>query len=69
MADINYRKGISQAIAVVIPTYKAHYHILDVIERIGPEVARIYVVDDCCPDRSGEYVVSNCKDERVTVIR
>ena len=36
---------------------------------IGHEVSRIYVVDDCCPERSGDYVEENCKDKRVTVIR
>ncbi len=56
-------------IAVVIPTYKACNHILSVINDIGPEVARIYVVDDCCPDGSGDYVAVNCKDSRVSVIR
>ena len=55
-------------IAVVIPTYKARKHILDVINEIGPEVARIYVVDDCCPESSGDFVIANCKDQRVSVI-
>jgi len=61
--------GKNLGIAVVIPTYKARNHILGVIDGIGPEVKRIYVIDDCCPDKSGEYVESNCKDHRVTVIR
>jgi glycosyltransferase involved in cell wall biosynthesis len=56
-------------ISVVIPTYKARNHILGVIDKIGPEVVRIYVVDDCCPDNSGEFVTANCKDNRVFVIR
>ena len=47
-------------VAVVIPTYKARNHILSVIEKIGPEVVRIYVVDDCCPDGSGDFVTTNC---------
>jgi dolichol-phosphate mannosyltransferase len=59
----------SPKISVVIPSYKVHNHILGVISQIGPEVGRIYVVDDCCPDGSGDFVVSNCKDKRVTVIR
>ena len=56
-------------IAVVIPSYKVRSHILGVIEQIGPEVIKIYVVDDCCPEASGDFVSSNCRDERVTVIR
>jgi dolichol-phosphate mannosyltransferase len=56
-------------IAVVIPCYKVRKQILGVITRIGAEVNRIYVVDDCCPDGSGDFVESNCKDERVRVVR
>lgn len=58
-----------QAIAVIIPTYKARNHIMDVIKQIGPEVSRIYVIDDCCPDNSGDYVIDNCRDRRVFMIR
>jgi dolichol-phosphate mannosyltransferase len=56
-------------IAVVIPSYKVTKHILDVIAAIGEEVHRIYIVDDCCPDRSGEFVEQHCSDSRVVVLR
>jgi glycosyltransferase involved in cell wall biosynthesis len=56
-------------IAVVIPSYKVRRHILGVLSKIGPEVGQIYVVDDCCPEDSGDFVQSHCKDERVTIIR
>lgn len=55
-------------IAVVIPSYKVTRHILGVIQAIGPEVTRIYVVDDKCPDGSGDFVTANCRDQRVTVL-
>lgn len=60
---------MSSKIAVVIPSYKVKRHILDVIESIGPEVCRIYVVDDCCPENSGKFVSENCVDPRVTILR
>lgn len=56
-------------IAVVIPSYKVTRHVLDVISRIGPEVGRIYVVDDKCPDCSGDFVQAQCRDSRVVVLR
>lgn len=56
-------------IAVVIPSYKVSKHILDVIGRVGAEVCRIYVVDDCCPEQSGQYVTEHCADPRVVVLR
>lgn len=54
--------------AVVIPTYRVTSHILEVVRGIGPEVDRIYVVDDCCPDGSGTLVTSEIRDPRVSVI-
>ena len=57
------------SIAVVIPSYKVRSHVLDVLARIGPEVRSVYVVDDACPDASGDVVEARCKDPRVHVIR
>lgn len=56
-------------IAVVIPSYKVSQHIMEVINQIGAEVSCIYVIDDDCPEHSGEVVKNNCHDDRVTVIR
>jgi dolichol-phosphate mannosyltransferase len=56
-------------IAVVIPSFKVTRHILGVIASIGPEVERIYVVDDCCPDGSGDIVEKENLDQRVVVLR
>ncbi len=55
-------------IAVVIPSYKVRDHILGVIANIGSEIDCIYVVDDRCPEGSGDFVQANCNDSRVTVI-
>ncbi|MDO4682729.1 MAG: glycosyltransferase family 2 protein [Lautropia sp.] len=59
----------TEPIAIVIPCYKVSAHILDVLARIGPEVSRIYVVDDCCPEQTGDLVTQQCTDPRVKVIR
>ncbi len=55
-------------IVVVIPAYKVKKHILSVIDQIGSEVHKVFVVDDACPETSGKYVVENCKDPRVKVL-
>lgn len=57
-----------QKIAVVIPSFKVKGQILDVISKIGPEVNRVYVVDDCCPQETGKYVSEHCTDPRVTIL-
>ncbi|MFT3818912.1 MAG: glycosyltransferase family 2 protein [Rubrivivax sp.] len=56
-------------VAVVIPCFKVKAHILSVLNGIGPEVARIFVVDDACPDASGDFVEHHCRDARVRVLR
>lgn len=56
-------------IAVVIPCYRETAHICDVLAAIGPEVAHIYLIDDCCPEGTGDFVEANCADPRLTVIR
>ncbi|WP_198560292.1 glycosyltransferase family 2 protein [Pseudomonas chlororaphis] len=61
--------SVEKKIAVVIPSFRVRNHILTVISKIGPEVSRIYVVDDFCPEKSGEFVELNCQDTRVSVLR
>lgn len=55
-------------ICVVIPAFKVKEHILEVIGSIGPEVKNIVVIDDACPEMSGDYVELNVVDPRVKVL-
>lgn len=55
-------------IAVAIPCYKVTQHVLGVIAQIGPEVERIYAVDDACPEGSGAFIEANNTDARVHVL-
>lgn len=55
-------------VAAVIPSYKVRSHILSVVERIGSAVSKIYIVDDKCPESSGQFVLERCRDPRVEVI-
>jgi dolichol-phosphate mannosyltransferase len=52
----------------VIPAFKVKAHILGVIGSIGPEVKNIVVIDDACPEMSGNHVVLNVADPRVEVL-
>ncbi len=56
-------------IAVVIPCYRVGEAIFGVLARIGPEVSRIYVVDDRCPDSTADKVEARNTDQRVVVLR
>ncbi len=55
-------------VAVVIPCFRVRKYILDVIAGIGDEVSKIFVVDDACPEKSGDYVCAQCRDPRIEVI-
>lgn len=61
--------NLNPKISVVIPSYKVRAHIMGVIEKIGPEIIKIYVVDDCCPEGSGAFVLENCVDPRISIVR
>ena len=68
LSSIHQENERTYKIAVIIPSYKVKNHILKVIADCSAIVTKIYVVDDCCPDHSGEFVKTNCHDPRVQVI-
>jgi glycosyltransferase involved in cell wall biosynthesis len=55
-------------LAVIIPCYRVKRHITDVIGKIGPNIHSIYVVDDCCPEHTGQFVRENLTDPRIRVL-
>ena len=56
-------------IAVVVPCYRVTRQIGQVLSSIGSEVWRIFCVDDCCPDKSGDFIEKNVADPQVVVLR
>jgi glycosyltransferase involved in cell wall biosynthesis len=56
-------------VAVIIPCYRVSRHILDVIAGIPTWVTGIYAVDDCCPEKTGDLLASQCKDPRLRILR
>ena len=55
-------------LAVVIPCFCVKNQILDVIAQMPKTVQKIYVIDDACPERSGEHVKKKATDPRVEVL-
>lgn len=55
-------------IGVVMPCYKVGEKILGVLCQMPPEVERIYVVDDACPEGSGNLPEKFKCDARIVVI-
>src|SRR6187431_3358154 len=60
--------GGVRVVAVVIPSYRVVRQIASVIQGIPSYVDHIIVVDDCCPEHSGD-VAEALGDRRVQVIR
>lgn len=55
-------------IAVVVPCYRVKAVVTKVIDGIGPEVWRIYCVDDACPEQSGRHIEEHVQDPRVVCL-
>jgi glycosyltransferase involved in cell wall biosynthesis len=56
-------------IGLIIPCYKVKAQILKVISGIDEYIDYIYIIDDKCPEKSGEFVLNNIKeDPRLKVI-
>ncbi|NCC98036.1 MAG: glycosyltransferase, partial [Synergistales bacterium] len=58
---------LDKKIAVVIPCFKVSNHINNVIQEIPEFVDHIIVVDDACPEKSGNIALKE-DNSRVTVI-
>ena len=41
---------------VVIPAYKLTQGVINLIESIPPIVSKVVVIDDACPDKSGNLI-------------
>ena len=55
-------------VAVVIPCYKVSKSIASVLSSIPEFVEKIYVVDDACPEKTGDFVLKAANDKRIEVI-
>ena len=51
-----------------MPCYRSRAYVLEVLERVGENVSHILVVDDACPEQTGQYVAEHCQDPRIEVI-
>jgi len=67
MPELNESEFVS--IAVVIPCFRVRERILEVLRGIGKDITNIYVIDDACPENTGQYVKEHCSDPRVTVVQ
>jgi glycosyltransferase involved in cell wall biosynthesis len=63
------RENRPPRVAVIVPCYRVRPHLAEVLRQIGPEVTRIYCVEDGCPDRSGDVACEAAAgDPRIRVL-
>lgn len=55
-------------VVVVIPAYNVKAHILSVIEGVSQYCEVIYVVDDCCPQKTGRFVLEHYANDKIRVL-
>ena len=55
-------------IAIVIPCFKVKDHISRVLKKMPTVVDHVYVVDDACPEKTGEFVKNKIDCSNITVI-
>lgn len=56
-------------VAVVVPCYRCKAQVMRVLSGIDNTVWRIYVVDDACPEGTGDWVSLQTQDARVQVLQ
>jgi len=55
-------------VAAVIPCFEVRAHIVSVVTEALTQLDHVFVVDDCCPQGSGDLVRESFPSNRVTVI-
>ncbi len=56
-------------VAVVMPCYRASETAAQVLAQIGREIDHVFVVDDACPENTGDRIEHGLADTRVQVLR
>lgn len=56
------------SIGVIIPAFRVKDKIQAVLAKIDNSVSKIYVVDDKCPEKTGQFVSEHSTDTRISVI-
>ena len=49
-------------IVIIIPCYRVRDKIVDVVAAVLPVASAVFAMDDCCPEKSGEFLRNNCPD-------
>ena len=56
------------SIAAVVPCYREKHQIMTVLSKFDVLINHIIVIDDACPEKTGEFVRENANDPRIRVV-
>ena len=56
-------------VAAIIPCYRVRSQVTEVVAGALEQVDHVFVVDDCCPEATGDLIEANFPKRRVTVLR
>ena len=56
------------SIAAVVPCYREKHQIMTVLSKFDVLINHIIVIDDACPEKTGEFVRENANDPRILVV-
>ncbi len=60
----------SKKISIVIPCYKVKNQIINVLEKLNNKnISNIYVIDDCCPESSGDVAQNYLIENKISNIK
>ena len=55
-------------VVAVVPCYRETLHILSVLKKFDGMISHILIIDDACPDKTGELVRKQTNDPRIEII-
>jgi dolichol-phosphate mannosyltransferase len=55
--------------AAIIPCYRVRDHAVEVVAGALDQLDHVFVVDDCCPEQTGDLIAEAFAGEHVTVLR
>ena len=62
------RSASDLTVIAVVPCYRETSHVLGVLDKFDETISHILIVDDACPDKTGDLVREQTKDPRIEII-
>ncbi|MAI10363.1 MAG: hypothetical protein CBD27_05280, partial [Rhodospirillaceae bacterium TMED167] len=62
------RSASDLTVIAVVPCYRETSHILGVLKKFDETISHILIVDDACPDKTGDMVRNQTNDPRIEII-